>query len=104
MIIAVSNRLHRGLFVTFLTTKVSPFCKQVALALRFLSSFRLKCNERAENLTMWHEKIDPVQKIPHREMNVDDFNNTVATLSSQVSPNQQRGAWWFLDHFFRIRL
>jgi len=26
---------------------------------------------------MWHEKIDPVQKIPHREMNVDDFNNTV---------------------------
>ncbi len=25
-------------------------------------------------MTMWHEKIDPVQKIPHREMNVDDFN------------------------------
>jgi hypothetical protein len=42
MIIAVSNRLHRGLFVTFLTAKVSPFCKQVALALRFLSSFPLE--------------------------------------------------------------
>jgi hypothetical protein len=25
MIIAVSNRLHRGLFVTFLTAKGSPF-------------------------------------------------------------------------------
>ena len=42
MILAVRNRLHRGLFVTFVTANVSPFCKQVALALRFLSSFPLE--------------------------------------------------------------
>jgi hypothetical protein len=42
MILAVSNRLHRGLFVTFLTAKGSPFCKQVALAPRFLYSFPLE--------------------------------------------------------------
>jgi hypothetical protein len=42
MMIAVSNRLHRGLFVTFLLAKVSPCCKHVALALRFLSSFPLE--------------------------------------------------------------
>lgn len=29
---------------------------------------------------------------------------SAATISSQVSPNQQRGAWWFLAQFFRIRL
>lgn len=35
------------------------------------------CNESAEEMTMWHEKVHLVQKIRYREMNIDDFNNTL---------------------------